>query len=98
LKENKEINNIEKLYEDIITLYEKKNFLITFVWAKQSFMQKITWYFYNIRKEENTDRDKALESNLNTFIEIYENSSDIIQKNGYDTIKFYGVLFCYFNY
>ena len=60
--------------------------------------KKLLDIFNSISEEENTDRDKALESNLNTFIQIYENASDIIQKNRYDAIKFYGVLFCYFNY
>jgi len=105
LKENKESNNIEKLYEDTITLYEKKkkfslliSLFLKLYGQNKVLCKKLLDIFNKIREEENTDRDKALESNLNTFIEIYENANDIIQKNEYDAIKFYGVLFCYFNY
>jgi len=58
---------------------------------------KLLDIFYCIKEQENTDRDKNFGTNLNTFIQIYENASDIIPNNGYDNIKFYGVLFCYFN-
>ena len=104
LRENNEINNIEKLYKDTIAVYEKKKFsLLISLFLKlyeqnQVLFKALLDIFNNISEEENTDRDKALESKLNTFIQIYENASDIIQKNRYDPIKFYGVLFCYFNY
>ena len=59
---------------------------------------KLLDIFYSINEQENTDRDKDMESNLSSFKQIYENTSDIIQSNEYDIIKFYGVIFCYFNY
>jgi len=51
LQEDNEINNIEKLYEDIIALYEKKkkiSLLISLflkIYEQNSFMPKITRYF-----------------------------------------------------
>ena len=60
--------------------------------------KKLLNIFYRINEQENTVRDKDLELNLSSFKQIYEKANDIIQKNGYDAIKFYGVLFCYLNY
>ena len=105
LQENNEINNIEKLYEDTIALYEKKkkfSLLISLflkMYAQNKYLcTKLLDIFYSINEQENTDRDKDMESNLSSFKQIYENTSDIIQSNEYDIIKFYGVIFCYFNY
>ena len=36
-----------------------------------------------------------MEEHLETFNQIFSNSDDIIQKNGYNAINFYGILFCY---
>jgi len=58
---------------------------------------KNTWYFNKINEEKNADRVKDFASNLNTFKKIYKNANDIMQKNGYNDIKFYVVLF-FFNY
>ena len=65
---------------------------------KKILCKKLLDIFYRINEQKNTDRDKYFESNLSSFKQIYENASDIIRKNGYDDIKFYGVLFCYLNY
>ena len=104
LQENNEINNIEKLYEDTIALYEKKkkfslliSLFLKIYEQNKVLCPKLLDIFYCINEQENTDRDKNFATNLNTFIQIYENASDIIPNNGYDDIKFYGVLFCYFN-
>ena len=35
---------------------------------------------------------------METFKQIHSNSNDIEQKNGYDPIKFYGILFCYLSH
>jgi hypothetical protein len=61
-------------------------------------MKKLLDIFNKMSETENTDRDKDLANNLSTFIKIYENADYIIEKNDYNSIKFYGVLFCYFNY
>ena len=105
LQENNEINKISKLYEDTIALYEKKKkfCLLISLFLKvydhqKDLCKKLLDIFYSINEQENTDRNKDLQSNLSSFKQIYENASDIIQKNGYDVIKFYGVLFSYFNY
>ena len=105
MQENNEINNIEKLYEDTIALYEKKkkfslliSLFLKMYDQRKDLCKKLLDIFYRINEQENTDRDKDLESNLSSFKQIYEITHDIIQKNGYDAIKFYGVLFCYLNY
>ena len=105
LKENKESNLFEKLYEDTIVLYEKKkkfSLLITLFLKMYELNKdlciKLLDIFNRINEKENTDRDKDLEKNLTTFKQIYKNAEDIIEKNKYDAIQFYGVLFCYLNY
>ena len=45
--------------------------------------------------EENTDRDKDLAIELNTFNNIYSNANSLIEENKYDAISFYGIIFCY---
>ena len=105
LQENNKINNIKKLYEDSIALYEKeKKFsLLISLFLKiydqnKNLCSKLLDIFYKINEQENTDREKDLGSKLSCIKQIYEDASDIIQNNQYDDIKFYGVLFCYFNY
>jgi len=105
LQENNKINNIKKLYEDSIALYEKKKkfSLLISLFLKiydqnKNLCSKLLDIFYKINEQENTDREKDLGSKLSCIKQIYEDASDIIQNNQYDDIKFYGVLFCYFNY
>ena len=105
LQENNETNHFEKLYEDTIALYEKKkkfslliSLFLKIYEQNKDLCKKLLEFFYRINEQKNTDRDKDLKSNLYSFKQIYENASDIIQKNGYDAIKFYGVLLCYLNY
>ena len=105
LKENNENNKIEKLYEETIDLYKKKkkfSLLISLflkIYDKyKDLCIKLMDVFEKINEKENTDRDKDFAEHLDTFKQIYSNSDDIIQKNGYDPIKFYRILFCYLSY
>jgi hypothetical protein len=105
LEENNETNNIEKLYEDTIALYEKKkkfSLLISLFLKMHNqikvLCKKLPDIFNKINEEENIDRDKDLSKELSSFKQIYENASEIIQNMGYDSIQFYAVLFCYLNY
>ena len=110
IENNKEKNKIEKLYEETIDLYgEKKKFsLLIELFLKiyggkeqnkdnkhKHLCTKLIEKFKAINDEENTDRDKDLENRLDTFKQIYKNADIIINKNGYDKINFYGIIFCY---
>ena len=50
-------------------------------------------YLNEINEMENKDRDKDLDKYLDKIYQIYSNSDNIINKNGYDSINFYGILF-----
>jgi hypothetical protein len=51
--------------------------------------------FYKINEEDNTDREKDLKKELQSFTDIYSNAKDILEENKYEPIYFYGILFCY---
>ena len=53
--------------------------------------------FKKINEKEKIDKNKDFVGQLETFKQIHSNSNDIEQKNGYDPIKFYGILFCFSN-
>ena len=59
---------------------------------------KLIKIFNQINDKENSDRDKELDKYLDTFSEIYSNADDIIKKNDYDPINFYGIILCYLRY
>ena len=87
------------------TLYEKKkkfSLLITLflkIYDKnKDLCIKLMDVFEKINEKENTDKDKDLGEHLETFKQIYSNSDVNEQKNGYDPIKFYGILFCYLSH
>ena len=54
--------------------------------------------FSNASEIGNTERDIDLEIYLNTFNKIYLNADNIIKKNDYEPVYFYGIIFIYFNY
>ena len=106
LKEDKEIEKKEKkLYEDTINLYkDKKKFslLITLflkIYEKNTDLcNKLIEIFYKKNEEENMDREKDLKKDLKSFQDIYSSAKEILEKNNYNPIYFYGILFCYLNY
>ena len=105
LKENNESNKIEQLYDETIYLYEKKkkfSLLISLflkIYDKnKDLCINLMDIFKKISEKENGDRDKDLAEHLETFKQILSNSENIIQKSGYEPIKFYGILFCYLSY
>ena len=102
LKENQESNKIEKLYSETIDLYKKKKkfSLLISLFLKlydkyKNLCIKLMNTFEKINNKENTDKDKDLAEYLDTFTQIFTNSEDFIQKNGYKDTQFYGILFCY---
>ena len=102
LNKNKEMNKIELLFKETIELYKsKKKFsllisLFLKIYQKyNSLCSQLIDTFKEINEEENTDRDKDLANELDTFNQIYSNSKNLIEENKYDPISFYGIIFCY---
>ena len=105
LEEKNETSKIDQLYDETIDLYEKKkkfSLLITLflkIYDKnKDLCIKLMDVSEKINEKENTDKDKDLGEHLETFKQIYSNSDVNEQKNGYDPIKFYGILFCYLSH
>ena len=102
LKKNKETDKLEIFYDETIKLYkEKKKFnLLISLFLKiyeqnKNLCSKLLKTFKEINEEKNTDRDKDLASYLNIFNQIYSKANNLIEENKYDSISFYGVIFCY---
>ena len=102
MQKNDEINKKEKLYEDTIDLYEKKkqfSLLITLflkIYEKnKDLCNKLIEIFYRDNEEENNDKSNDLKKEVKSFKDIYSNSHEILEKNKYNPIYFYGILFCY---
>ena len=102
LEKNNEINKIEILYKETIDLFKtKKKFsLLIFLFLKLYQRKKelcslLTDIFKEINAKENTDRDENLAKELETFNQIYSNANNLIKKNKYDPVGFYGIIFCY---
>ena len=105
LEKNNENNKIEKLYDETIDLYKNnKNFnlllslFLKIYDQKKDLCSKLLKIFNEINEKEDIDRDKELTVYLDTINHIYSNADNIINNNGYDSINFYGILFCYLSY
>jgi len=59
---------------------------------------KLMDVFKKINGKENLDKNEDLAEYLETFKQIYSDADNIKQENGYDSIKFYGILFCYLSH
>ena len=95
----------EKLYSDTIDLYEEKkqfSLLITLflkIYGKnKELCKKLIDIFYRINHEENNDKIDDLKKNLKSFKDILSNAHEIIDENNYNSVHFYGVLFCYLHF
>ena len=105
LKTNNESELDSKLYEDTINLYTKKkqfSLLVTLFLKiyenNKDLCKDLIKEFYDINHEDNDDRLIDLKKDLKSFKDIYSNSSDILEKYGYNPIHFYGILFSYLHY
>ena len=109
LKNNKEEEKIENLYEEAIKLYSKKkgfylliSLFVNIYEKHKNLCQKLIEEFNKINKEKknekNMDRKKELDSYVSIFSTISSKADDIIKNNAYDPIQFYGIIFSYLNF
>jgi len=106
--EKKEKGRIDILYEETIKLYSKKKgfyFLIKLfmkIYDRKNLCMKLIKEFYKINEDKKNDKNLYREESLNDlktdFEKISSEADNIIQKNGYDDIQFYGIILCYLNY
>ena len=52
----------------------------------------------NEKNIDNMDRNKNLEQYSSFFCKIISEDDNLIKNNGYEAIKFYAIILCYFNY
>jgi len=108
LKKNNEEEKIDTLYEESIKLASnKKGFylmisLFVKIFNKKNLCIKLINEFYQIsinkKNEKNLYRTECLNNYISAFSNISSEADNLIQNNGYDAIKFYGIILCYLNY
>ena len=109
LKENKEENQLNSLYNETINLYTKKksfSLLITIflkIYKNKDICPTLLKVFKNMNldpkeKGKNNDRKPYLKDYTSFFKEITEEADLLINKNNYDIIEYYGIILCYLNY
>ena len=108
LKENKEEEKIDNLYEETIKLYSKKKgfylliSLFVNIYDKKNLCIQLTEEFKKMNKEnkneKNMDRDPDLKIYLSAINKIISDADNIIKTNQYNPINIYGVLLSYLNY
>ena len=102
-------SKIDDLYKDTIALYSKKkgfSLLISLflkIYQKKDLCSELLKLFKEINKkpkenEKNMDRKDYLKNYSPEFDEIKSEANNLITTNDYDTIEFYGLLLCYFNF
>ena len=105
LNRNKETDKLDLLYLDSIFLYSKKpnfHFLITiFVNVyNTNYCSKLLEEF-NKKIDEPLQKDKIMEENLDKykeiFVDICQNTEDLISSFSLNKIDFYGLVLCYLN-
>ena len=103
----KETEKIKELYKETIDLYSKKKgfyFLIELfieIYEKKDLCLKLMKKFReNKDDEKNMDRKQYLfkDEYVTKFSEILKNANSIISNNKYNSVDFYGIIFCYLNY
>ena len=114
LKQKREENKNELLYQEIIDLYSKKSnfsFLISLfakIYQEKKLCESLLQKFYDMntkiskdKKENNpnSDREEYLGDEFNSLmVKIATESESLINANGYNPIQFYGLLLCYLNF
>ena len=108
LKQNKEEEKIDCLYQEAIKFYSKKEsfylliLLFINIYEKQKLCQKLLEEFYILNKdiefENNIDRKDDLNKYISTFYKISTEADNIIRDKYYNPIHFYGIILCYLNY
>ena len=107
LKENKEEEKIDNLYEETIKLYSKKKgfylliSLFVNIYDKQNLCTLLTEEFKKMNKEnkneKNMDRKEDLKIYLSAITKILSDEEKKTKSN-YNPINIYGVLLSYLNY
>ena len=103
LKKNNEADKLDILYNDSITTYSKKpsyHFLINiFIYVYNTkYCSTLLEKFannYDIIIIKDNIVEESLEQYKEKFVEIYNNSSDIVSSNNLNKIDFYGLVICY---
>lgn len=112
LKESKEENKNQELFQETIELYSKKkgfSFLISLfakIYQEKNLCQLLIQKFYdmnvnlkgNEKSDGNSDRDEKLGQFNSLMAKILSESETFITTNAYNPIQFYGVIICYFNH
>ena len=105
LELNGETENINKLFKDAINLIQKRNnfsFLISLfikIYQMEDLCPLLLEKFKKIIfKIESMDIKEDLKNYISKFNEIAIEANNIIEKNNYDIISFYGIILIYSNY
>ena len=109
LEKNGEESIIDVLYNETIDLYSMKEgftFMIVLflkIYQKKDLCIKLMQIFKKINEnpkdnEKNMDRKECLKDFISKFNTIKTEADKIIEKNNYNRIEFYGIIFCYLNY
>ena len=107
LKQNKEEEKIDNLYEETIKLCTKKNEfcllipLFINIYEKKILCLKLMQEFYQMNKYQKKESKLEIKDELKAYASVFSKISaeaDITIKNkGYNPILFYGIIFCFFN-
>ena len=106
LEKDKKMEKINELYKEAIDLLYKKgnfDFLIYLFIKVYKDKELCSLLFKNIRKlllneTKMFDRNKNLKIYESNFNKIIQESKQLIEKNNYNMIDFYGLILCYYNY
>ena len=108
LQENNEENQLDLFFKETIELYTIKkgfSFLIELfieIYKKKDLCSLLIEKFREINEnqkdEKNIDRKQYLEKYKDTFDTIKSESDQLIEDYNYNTIEFYGIILCYFNF
>ena len=109
LKQKGEENKIDNLYKETIDLYSKKKgfylliALFLKVYKKKDLCSSLLKKFREMNgnpkdNEKNMDRKSYLKDYSSIFKQIRSEADQLISSNEYNTVDYYGIIFCYLNY